>query len=125
MKKSYAVTTVSHAVALALMCGVPALAQAADQPAAQGDLEEVTVTGFRFSLRESTEAKREATGFTDSIVAEDIGKFPDTNVAESLTRIPGIQITRDVNGEGTSIGIRGLPNSFTKTIINGVQVATA
>ena len=125
MKNIHAVKTVSQAVALALLCTAPTqFAQAADQPASQ-ELEEVTVTGFRYSLRASTEAKREATGFTDSIVAEDIGKFPDTNVAESLTRIPGIQITRDVNNEGLNIGIRGLPNSFTKTIINGVQVATA
>jgi len=125
VKNSHAMTTVSQAVALALLCGVPAFASAADQPATQGELEEVTVTGFRFSLRESADAKRESTGFTDSIFAEDIGKFPDTNIAESLTRIPGIQIQRDVNGEGVNINIRGLGNSFTKTIINGVQVATA
>jgi len=91
----------------------------------QTELSEVVVTGFRQSLTQSTEAKRNETGFTDSIFAEDIGKFPDTNIAESLTRIPGIQLSRDVNGEGLNIGIRGLPNSFTKTIINGVQVATA
>jgi TonB-dependent receptor len=89
------------------------------------DLDAVVVTGYRRSLQFSTEAKREATGFTDSIFAEDIGKFPDQNIAESLTRIPGIQLDRDVNGEGLNIAIRGLPNSFTKTIINGGDVATA
>src|SRR5690606_39293686 len=70
-------------------------------------------------------AKRASTGFTDSIFAEDIGKFPDTNIAESLARVPGIQLNRDVNGEGLNIAIRGLPNSFTKTTINGASVATA
>jgi len=111
---------------LALLCAVPAsFVRAAEEPVAGQELEEVTVTGFRFSLRESADAKRDSTGFTDSIFAEDIGKFPDTNIAESLTRIPGIQIQRDVNGEGLNINIRGLNNSFTKTIINGVQVATA
>lgn len=92
---------------------------------AEEELEEVVVTGYRQSLEYSAEAKREATGFTDSIFAEDIGKFPDTNIAESLTRIPGIQLSRDVNGEGLNIAVRGLPNSFTKTLVGGVQVATA
>jgi TonB-dependent receptor len=115
-------------VALALLAAaapglVLAAAPAGDEE--ETELEEVEVTGFRSSLRYSTEAKRDATGFSDSIFAEDIGKFPDTNIAESLTRIPGIQISRDVNNEGTNIGIRGLPNSFTKNIVNGVQVATA
>ena len=88
-------------------------------------LDTVTVTGYRRSLQYATEAKRSSTGFTDSIFAEDIGKFPDMNIAESLTRVPGIQLARDVNGEGLNIAIRGLPSSFTKTTINGAQVATA
>ena len=114
---------------LALASG-SAIAQEAQAPAAQGgdqavELDTVTVRGFRQSLQYSTEAKRDSTGFTDSIFAEDIGKFPDTNIAESLSRIPGIQLNRDVNGEGTNIAIRGLPSSFTKTTINGASVATA
>ncbi|MEZ0470762.1 TonB-dependent receptor [Luteimonas sp. B3_2_R+30] len=116
----------------------PQEAQTADQepaqaqpPATSADADQVTefdsvvVTGFRRSLQFSTDAKREATGFTDSIFAEDIGKFPDLNIAESLNRIPGIQMDRDVNGEGLNIGIRGLPQSFTKTLINGGEAATA
>ena len=83
------------------------------------------VTGYRRSIQYSTEAKREATGFTDSIFSEDIGKFPDLNIAESLNRIPGIQLDRDVNGEGLNVSIRGLPQSFTKTLINGGEAATA
>ena len=98
------------------------------QAAAQGDLTQldtVTVRGFRKSLEFSTEAKRDATGFVDAIFAEDIGKFPDTNISESLSRIPGVQLNRDVNGEGLNIAIRGLGSSFTKTTINGNSVATA
>lgn len=113
---------------LAMTAGAAFAQEAAEQPAAQTEaqqLDTVTVRGFRQSLQYSTEAKRESTGFTDSIFAEDIGKFPDTNIAESLTRIPGIQLARDVNGEGLNIGIRGLGNSFTKTTINGASVATA
>ena len=56
---------------------------------------DIVVTGYRASLQSSTNAKRESTGFTDSIFAQDIGKFPDTNIAESFNRIPGITINRD------------------------------
>ena len=140
-------TVLSHALALALL-GVAGTAQAQDaaqtraaqEQAAQQDqkgnskpkpesakqLEGVNVTGsYRSSIQFSTEAKRDATGFTDSIFAEDIGKFPDTNIAESLARIPGVQLNRDVNGEGLNIAVRGLGSSFTKTTINGNSVATA
>ncbi|HSX63418.1 MAG TPA: TonB-dependent receptor [Pseudoxanthomonas sp.] len=134
-------TKLSRALGLVLLslASAPALAQAQEQeqeqaPAQAGQTQEsaeitqldrIAVTGYRRSLQFSTDAKRDSTGFTDSIFAEDIGKFPDTNIAESLTRIPGIQISRDVNGEGLNIGIRGLGNSFTKTTINGASTATA
>ncbi len=65
-----------------------ALAQNAPAGAGSAPLEEVVVTGIRASLESATEAKKESTGFTDSIFAEDIGKFPDTNIAESFNRIP-------------------------------------
>src|SRR5882757_2041965 len=94
-------------------------------PNAPGDLQEVIVTGYRKSLTESTEAKREAVGFIDQVNAEDIGKFPDTNIAESFNRIPGITISRDIDGEGTDISIRGLGTNFTKVLLNGAPVAVA
>src|SRR5690349_21270501 len=90
-----------------------------------GQLEEVVVTGFRASLSSSTEAKKESVGFSESIFAEDIGKFPDTNIAESFNRIPGIQITRETSGEGLNIAIRGLGTNFTKILLNGAPVAVA
>jgi TonB-dependent receptor len=93
--------------------------------AAPGELQEVIVTGYRKSLTQSTEAKREAIGFIDQVNAEDIGKFPDTNIAESFNRIPGITITRDIDGEGTDISIRGLGTNFTKVLLNGAPVAVA
>jgi TonB-dependent receptor len=129
-------TTLARALGVALfgMAASAAVAQeqeAAPQAPAQAaaaqttELDTVVVKGFRRSLQYSTEAKRDATGFVDAIFAEDIGKFPDTNIAESLARIPGIQLNRDVNGEGLNIAIRGLGPNFTKTTINGNTVATA
>jgi len=100
-------------------------AQTADRPPGSPPLEEVVVTGFRASLESSTEAKKESTGFTDSIFAEDIGKFPDTNIAESFNRVPGITISREISGEGLNIAIRGLGTNFTKILLNGAPVAVA
>src|SRR6187402_3292437 len=89
------------------------------------DIEEVVVTGFRASLQNSVGAKRENIAFTDSIYAEDIGKFPDLNLAESLQRIPGVQIARDFTGEGTSVAVRGLGKDFTQITLNGSPVETS
>ncbi|MBV8803561.1 MAG: TonB-dependent receptor, partial [Sinobacteraceae bacterium] len=119
-------------ISLSLITGIacgqdgPAPAQGGSQAAGgAAELQEVIVTGYRKSLTESTEAKREATGFIDQINAEDIGKFPDTNIAESFNRVPGITITRDIDGEGTDISIRGLGTNFTKVLLNGAPVAVA
>ena len=68
----------------AMMVGAPSLAQA--QPVAANGVESVTVTGYAASLQKATDAKRDSTNFTDTVFAEDIGKFPDTNIAESLDR---------------------------------------
>jgi TonB-dependent receptor len=87
--------------------------------------QEITVVGYRKSLNEAVNAKRLATGFTDSIFAEDIGKFPDTNIAESLNRIPGVQINRDIDGEGSNVSIRGLGTNFARITLNGTPIAVA
>jgi TonB-dependent receptor len=89
------------------------------------ELEEVIVTGFRQSLEDAALDKRSRTNFTDSVFAEDIGKFPDLNLAESLQRLPGIQIERDASGEGTRVNIRGLGSQFAILSMNGAQLQTA
>src|SRR5579862_7047865 len=99
-----------------------ALAQQAASPESK---ETVMVTGLRASIQSSTQDKRNATGFVDTINAEDMGKFPDSNIAESINRIPGILITREVNGDGINIQIRGLGTSFTKVLLNNAPVAVA
>jgi TonB-dependent receptor len=94
-------------------------------PAVQADTSVVKVTGYRASLLSSAKDKKEAVGFQDTISAEDLGKFPDKNIAESLSRVPGVQIARDVTGEGMNVQIRGLGSSFTKVTLNGAQIAVA
>ena len=87
--------------------------------------EVVTVTGYRASLESSTNAKRASVNFSDSIFAEDIGKFPDTNIAEAFNRIPGITITRENDGSGMRVAIRGLDTNHVKITLNGANVSTA
>ncbi|EJL25787.1 TonB-dependent receptor [Caulobacter sp. AP07] len=113
------------ATCLSGFAAAPALAQQAPAAAPGDTVEEVVVTGFRKSLADATNAKRESVAFTDSVFAEDIGKFPDLNIAESLNRIPGIQLTREINGDGLNIAIRGLGTNFTKVLLNGSQIAVA
>jgi len=98
---------------------VPAAASAPDD----GTTQEVVVTGFRQSLNAALNQKRQSVAAVDAIVAEDIGKFPDQNLAESLQRIPGVAIQRD-GGEGRAITVRGLSGQFTAVRINGMQALT-
>ena len=113
-------------VGLAALGAPTALAQD-QQPATDSgqELEEVVVSGFRRSLTDATTAKRESVGFVDSVFAEDIGKFPDLNLAESFNRIPGINITREITGEGLNVAIRGLNTNFTRVLLNNAPVAIA
>ena len=86
--------------------------------------DEIVVTGIRQSLEQSMETKRNADGVVDAISAEDIGKFPDTNLAESLQRITGVSINR-VNGEGSEITVRGFGPGFNLITLNGRTMPTA
>jgi iron complex outermembrane recepter protein len=89
-----------------------------------GGGEDVVVTGIRASLRASVEAKRNLAVIADVLSAEDIGKFPDKNVAEALQRVPGIVINREF-GEGERVSLRGTAPNLTKTLVNGHGIATA
>jgi TonB-dependent receptor len=79
----------------------------------------IVVTGFRQSLQAALNLKKASASAVDAIVSEDIAKFPDQNLAESLQRISGVAITRD-GGEGREITVRGLGSQFTVTRLNGL-----
>lgn len=114
-----------------LLCGTlfvtaPALAQES-LPVPQGQAgassADIIVTGIRGSLASSARIKREAQQIVDTISAEDVGKFPDANIAESLQRITGVAIDRS-GGEGQFITVRGLGPEFNTVLVNGRVMAT-
>jgi TonB-dependent receptor len=93
-------------------------AQTTNAQPAGGDVQQVVVSGIRASLSSSLMTKRLQDGVVDAVSAEDAGKFPDTNIAESLQRVTGVQIQRN-NGEGQFISVRGLGPEFNNVLING------
>ncbi len=143
-------TCVSIAGLLIATAGIqPALAQEAEDPtseepqvqeegaAYEGAAEEVPegaepvafageieVTGFRYSLQQAVELKREAVNVRDSIVVEDISKMPDLNLAEAIQRVPGVAIVRE-GGEGRQMSLRGLGPEFTRVTLNGMEVPSS
>lgn len=127
------VTLLAVSIGLALQMSAAAYAQEAAQTTDSGQatpaentvdtLDTVSVTGYRASVERALDIKRGEAGVVDAIVAEDIGKFPDLNLAESLQRIPGVVITRDA-GEGRNISVRGLGPDFTRVRINGMEALT-
>jgi len=96
------------------------LAQGAEEQDAPEDSNEIVVTGFRASLQNALNVKRRSNQIVDAITAEDIAKFPDANIAESIQRLPGVSIDRD-NGEGRTITVRGLGGDFQSVLLNGAD----
>eukprot|EP01104_Vermistella_antarctica_P020637 TRINITY_DN8913_c0_g1_i1.p1 TRINITY_DN8913_c0_g1~~TRINITY_DN8913_c0_g1_i1.p1 ORF type:complete len:551 (-),score=-125.05 TRINITY_DN8913_c0_g1_i1:375-2027(-) len=114
------------ATSLSLVLGVSSVAPiyAEEVTSAKSEVEVIQVTGMRSSIKESTRLKRDASGVVDAISAEDIGKFPDTNLAESLQRITGVSIDRS-NGEGSKITVRGFGPDFNMVTLNGRAMPAA
>ncbi len=98
-----------------------AQAQTAARPAEPPPADAVVITGIRQGLETSMNLKRNAQGIVDGIVAEDIGKFPDTNLAESMQRIAGVSIDRSI-GEGSKVTVRGVGPDFNLVLLNGRQM---
>lgn len=104
-----------------LAMGLTSQAAQAQEASTDGAENEIVVSGIRASLKASMDLKRDAQGVVDAISAEDIGKFPDTNLAESLQRITGVSIDRN-SGEGSKVTVRGFGPDFNLVLLNGRQM---
>jgi iron complex outermembrane receptor protein len=114
--------------------GTSMAADASTGSSSSDELNEVVVTGIRASLQKSLDIKENSVGVVDAISAEDIGQFPDSNLAEAMQRIPGISVSRGTSslggipgstGDGTEITVRGFGPTFNETLSDGRQIATA
>jgi iron complex outermembrane receptor protein len=115
-------TKLAASISILLSAGIAApTAFAQEAEAAEADVEIIAVTGIRGSLARAMDMKREGTGVVDAISAEEMGKFPDTNLAESLQRITGVTVSRS-NGEGSQITVRGFGPDFNLVTLNGRQM---
>ena len=130
MRFSKTMLICSSSAAAVLAAGVAAPAFAAD-PAPQSDttVSEVVVTGIKASLQKAIKIKRESDNVVDAISSEDIGKLPDKNVADALSRLPGINTVSASSGEGgfaekDRVSIRGTSPSLTQVLINDHPVST-
>jgi TonB-dependent receptor len=124
MKKS-TFTKTKLAASLSLILGSTAATQtfAEEAVVVDSEVEVIEVTGIRGSLVKSMDIKRSSNGVVEAINAEDIGKFPDTNLAESLQRISGVAIDRN-NGEGSQVTVRGFGPDRNLVLLNGRQMPT-
>src|SRR4030095_5228162 len=114
-------TLIGTAVAIALF--------GQNQAYAQEPLEEILVSGIRLSNKLSLQTKRDADSIVDVVTAEDIGKMPDKNVADSLARVPGVTTSSAGANEGgfdenDRVSMRGTNPSLTQTLLNGHNVAS-
>jgi iron complex outermembrane receptor protein len=115
-------TATSCALLLTAAGGVARAADQAAQPADQTNqeqLQEVVITGIRHGIESAIKAKEKSDLIEETISAEDIGKLPDTTIAESLARLPGVTTQRDSQGNATSVSIRGLGPDFNGYLMNG------
>ena len=123
-KPSFHKTPLAAGVALALGAAASSPVMAQEGDVNQDEvIEEIVTTGIRGSLTRSMDVKRSSTGVVDAISAEDIGKFPDPNLAESLQRITGVSIDR-TRGEGSQVTVRGFGPEYNLVTINGRQMPT-
>ncbi|KQQ36308.1 TonB-dependent receptor [Duganella sp. Leaf126] len=102
----------------------PARAQVETTASEADPVAKVVVSGTRASLRESLSLKRNAAVVQDSISATELGRFPDNNVADSLSHVTGVSISRTAGGEGQKVSIRGLGPEYTITTFNGRLLGT-
>ncbi|WP_076408873.1 TonB-dependent receptor [Shewanella sp. UCD-KL12] len=111
------------AISLALATTSAYSTEEVDTQNQEDEIEVIQVRGVLSSLKEAQSIKKEADNVVDALVAEDIGKFPDSNVAEAMQRIPGVSVNR-LRGEGQSITVRGLSGDYNVTTLNGRKIAS-
>lgn len=113
-------------IALDVGLGLGANAQAQESEEADDEIELVEVIGYRDSLRRNIGIKRESDTIVDAVSAEDIGQFPDINVADALQRVTGVQVERDERtGESVRVSIRGTAPHLNRALLNNQQIASA
>jgi iron complex outermembrane receptor protein len=117
-------STLALAIASSLSATAAVAAEEVKQDSAESDVEVIEIRGIRASTKKNLNQKRFANSIVDAITPEDIGKFPDKNVAETLSRLPGVTISRDF-GEGEGVTIRGFTPNQNVTLLNGQAVGTA
>ncbi|MFM5953807.1 MAG: TonB-dependent receptor [Novosphingobium sp.] len=113
---------VTAASALAMAALLPQAALAQDAPADEGSGDEIVVSGFRYSLANSINLKKNESSIVEAVSAEDIGKLPDVSIAESIARLPGLAAQRTA-GRAQIISIRGFSPDFSTVLLNGRQQA--
>ncbi len=133
-QRRYRVSPMALAVAAALLAFSSAYAQTeavkkpdektAGKSSENKNPDTVVVTGYRYAIEQSLDQKRAANAIVEVVTAEDVGKFPDKNVADSLQRVPGVIVNRE-GGEGKNVSVRGLSSELTLTQLNGNYIATA
>ena len=126
-RSAFAVSSTATGCAILLLAAASAVqAQTGDQPAAAAanPMEEVVVTGIRAAIQNAISVKKKSDSIVEAISAEDIGKLPDTSIAESIARLPGLAAQR-TNGRATAISVRGFSPDFSTALLNGrEQVST-
>jgi TonB-dependent receptor len=109
-------------IALAVASAVHSMAQAQEK---NPDTQVVVVTGIAGSVESALSQKKRSTNMVEAITAEDMGKFPDLNLSESLQRVPGVTLERNNVGDGSAINLRGLGPQFTVVTVNGMEGVSA
>jgi len=120
---SFGVSVLALAVSAVALPGA-ALAQDAAPAAEEEQAPEITVTGFRQSIVNAAAQKRTSTSIVEVISAEDIGKLPDSSIAEALSRLPGLA-TQRFDGRSSKLSVRGLSPDFTTTTLNGREMVSS
>ncbi|MCJ8320265.1 MAG: TonB-dependent receptor plug domain-containing protein, partial [Colwellia sp.] len=122
--KTFKKGVLASSIALILAGGTAPMVMAAEEAkSADKDMEVIQVTGIRGSLKASINGKRFSDAVVDVVTSEDVGKFPDGDVGESLARIPGVTVSRQF-GQGQQVSIRGASAQLTRTLLNGHSVAS-